>query len=108
MNKEEKQQQETDEERAKYGLGSTKESDGRTVQREFGAGDTGNMGGMAQFNLPSAKLKSALEEDGEYIIISRKFQGEDPVIMSSGDQEQTRQLFEQVTRTYAWQELTPA
>lgn len=95
------------EEHDRLGIHSSKDSTS-TVQTEFGNGDAGNMGGMTQFALTNAKLKAAIVEDGEFIVISRRLQSEDPVIMSSGDQEQTKQLFEQVARTYAWRELTPA
>ncbi len=95
------------EERARLGIPEASSSQS-SVQTEFGQGDQGNMGGMTQFALTNAKLKAAIVEDGEFIVISRRYQGEDPVIMSSGDQEQTKQLFEQVARTYAWRELTPA
>lgn len=48
-----------------------------------------------------AVLSSKISDGGgDFIVIQRQRQGEEPKIWSTGDQEQTDQLFRQVARSY--------
>lgn len=69
-------------------------------------GDQSTMGGKVRFNTPVTDIANLVKE-GEAIVIHRKFQSDEPQVLSTGSQEQTRQLFQQVNQSYAWNELTP-
>lgn len=60
----------------------------------------------AEFNVPPAVLSSKLTDGGDYIVISRTRQGEEPKIWSSGDQQQAQHLFDAFTRSMNLQPTT--
>jgi hypothetical protein len=100
-------EQAADREAAGYGPDIGAAQPAQFVQQEFGTGNAGQMGGKAQFSAKVSDMKGRLKEGGRHILITQEFQGQEPEILISGDQEEARQFFQMFRDSFAFQELAP-
>jgi D-Tyr-tRNAtyr deacylase len=73
------------------------------------AGDSTNRSSTnVKYNTPAAVVSNQLTDGTQFIVITQTRQGEQPSIWSSGDPQQTQQMFRQVQSQVQVDSLQPA
>jgi hypothetical protein len=66
------------------------------MSQNYGSSSTTGQSAATKFNTPAAVVGTKVSDGDEFILITRSRQSDQPQIWSSGDQQQTEQLFRQV------------